>query len=360
MGASGRWARCAALGLTLLAAAAPAGRADAETGADWSREAAARLGAGDHAFEHWDLSTRFSSGHRIFVRFSISNEGPGSPAAYALGQIVFPDGEVVPFKNGKLEGGWELSAEGQRIEVSSSLLDLSVRPCRFEVDKNGKGIRIFLRFEPGDEPPRRWRSAPAGVSHALLALAGEAHGTLWVRERMGEGAAPVPLEGRASLTHVWMEERESDRVVRRVESHLLSGGATAAYWVALQTVEGEARSWAVLRGVEGSIETGAFSVEEVGARPGRDLRYPLPAALTLRGALEGGVELGPVLIDHDPLAVVPRPFRWLLAFRLRPRQIWVDSRLELRVSPGAGPSVAEGPAETSWFYLNPSPRGDAP
>ncbi len=112
-----------------------------------STSPAARVSKGNSSSEYWDAAALFESGHRVFARFSISNEGPGDDTGYAIGQVVFPDGTVVPFTNGRRKGRWQLSEDGLRMEIGSSVLDLRKPVRKLEVDKNTAGIKLFLRFE---------------------------------------------------------------------------------------------------------------------------------------------------------------------------------------------------------------------
>ena len=50
---------------------------------------AARLPKGGSAVEYWDLTMELDSGHHLFVRFAITNEGPGDQVGF-----VVEDGEV--------------------------------------------------------------------------------------------------------------------------------------------------------------------------------------------------------------------------------------------------------------------------
>jgi len=73
--------------------AAGAARADgipeADTVGEQAREIpdpAARLPKGGSAVEYWDLTMELDSGHHLFVRFAITNEGPGDQVGFATGE----------------------------------------------------------------------------------------------------------------------------------------------------------------------------------------------------------------------------------------------------------------------------------
>jgi hypothetical protein len=320
---------------------------------------AARLGSKDQSSESWELAAVFASGHRIFTRFSITNEGPGDRTGYALGQIVFPDGRVAPFQNGRLEGDWELSEDRLRMEIGSSVLDLHRPAHHFEVDKNKKGVKVFLDFEPGDAGARRWSDAPKGLNLDLLVLGAPVRGTIWVRDVMGE-AEPTSVEGHLSLSHTWMDESEPLLTRRRIESHLLASkdGQLHAYALEVLPKGAAARRWLVVRQATSWHETGDFTLTASGEHRASKKDYPVPAELLVgaagtAGGVTGRLVLGRQLVEHDPLEAAPRPFRWLLSFRTDPRQVWLDTEMKLEwAGPGTSLSV-EGDASTSLYFTNP-------
>ena len=313
----------------------------------------ARLGREDSSSEYWDVTAIFDQGHRIFARFSISNEGPGDRTGYALGQILFPDGRIVPFQNGRLEGDWRLSDDRLRLKVGSSVLDLRGPPHHFEVDKNKKGIKFYLDYE-STGPARTWGSAPKGVHVDLLTLGAPVSGTIWVRGVVEE---PVPVTGRITVTHAWMDEGEPSLVRRRIETHALvpDEAGTQLYVVhALRAAKGREASWAVARAGDQWREAEGFEVALPGRSPGSEKGYPLPANVEIAGdGLSGRVELGGRLVRHDPLDAAPAAFRWILAFRAKPSHVWLASRHALSWSGGETPLRVEGAGVTSIYFMNP-------
>jgi hypothetical protein len=320
---------------------------------------AAHLASGNEASEYWDVTALFDSGHRIFARFSISNEGPGDRTGYALGQIVFPDGRVVPFQNGRTEGSWKLSNDRLRMEIGSSVLDLHGPEAHFEVDKNKLGIKFFLDFPLSQDRMRTWGGSPAGYRHDLLALGESVRGTIWVRD---VAALPVPVEGRVTLTHVSMAKSEPRLARRRVEPLLLPpGDAPAVYALDLTSAKGGRRGWMVVRRPDGVwLETDRFRLEGEGRAVGSDADYPIPAALAVApeeapGVVQGRIETRARILSHDPLSIAPRPFRWLLSFRTEPRQIQVGARWALEWTGDDQELALQGNGVTSFYFLNPMP-----
>ena len=343
--------RLRALRLALIAALLFAGAAEAQRGG------AARLGTKDESSESWDLVASFATGHRIFARFSISNEGPGDRTGYALGQIVFPDGRVAPFQNGRLEGAWKLSDDRLRMQIGSSVLDLHGPANHFEVDKNRLGVKVFLDFQPGPAVPLSWADAPDGIHHDLLVLGAEIKGSIWVRDVMGD-VLPTPVTGHVSLTHTWMDRGEPDLVRWRVEPHLLASadGTLHAYLVSVVPVRGEPKSWMVVRRSNGGdwLETEALTVVSEGENPASKKGYPVPARLAVNGdRVRGSIALGKRVVEHDPLEAAPRPFRWLLSFRTEPRQVWLDTALDLEWTGEGAPGAIRGSGLTSFYFINP-------
>ncbi|MEE2675077.1 MAG: hypothetical protein VX466_14850 [Myxococcota bacterium] len=313
---------------------------------------AARLAKGSQASEYWDLAATFDSGHHIFVRFQVTNAGPGDYTAYALGHLVFPDGQVVQFQNGRLERNWQISEDRLRLEVGSSLLDLHAPVQHFEVDKNKKGIKLFFDYT-GTGPIRSWPSPPDGYHLDLLTLGGAISGSLWVR---GVTAEPVSVEGTVTVTHAWMDDQESELARLRVEPYGMAATADGShlYAVGVEPTKGPARSWMLVRTGEKWLETDRFAFSRIGDDASAPARYPLPTSLSLRGAdVSGRVDFGRTLLRHDPLTLAPALFRWALSLRSKPSQVWLESRYAIEWRGGGKPLALQGKGVTSFYYLNP-------
>ncbi len=122
------------------------GQAAAPVKEDTHDTPAARLLSQESASEHWEVTARFSSGHLLFVEFLITNLGWGDRSAAAIGHVIAPDGTIAPFRNGRREGRWQLSADRLRLEVGGSTLDLHGPQYRVLIHK--KEVRADLRFRP--------------------------------------------------------------------------------------------------------------------------------------------------------------------------------------------------------------------
>jgi hypothetical protein len=318
---------------------------------------AARMSLGESASEYWDLTARFESGHLLFARFLVTNEGPGEHTAVAVGHLLFPDGGHVAFRNGRQRGRWRLEAGGERLVVGSSLLDLRSPRRRYEVDKERDGIRIRLAIEAGSGAGV---SAPAGgLSLRLLDLAAPVTGEIQVRER--GMSAPQTLRGRAWLIHTWLDEPESAVALRRID-FLAFDGDVALALVDVLPVPGRApwRWLAVQEASQPVQQSAAFEAVASGAAPGRgEPQYPLPGALRLENPeLSGRIDLARVLLRHEPLEDLPQPFRFLFSLKTRPRRAWVESPFALKFDTPSSRSTRElrGTGIAAVTFSNPLPE----
>jgi hypothetical protein len=310
-------------------------------------DGASRITSGDNASEYWDLLARFDSGHFVFGRFMITNEGPGEASAAAFGYVLFPDGRSARFDNAQRSGGWQLSADGRYIEISSSILDQRQPRRKFEYDSNKRGVKIHLWFQTDGALPHPEDARIPGYEIDLLDTAAPVEGTLWVKGM----AKPIEVKGTLAATHTWMERSESEITARRIEFFSLGAEETSLYLSDLTTPDGAHVRWLVARrGPEVVYAGNDFSLEI--EPPAARSDYPLPRGLRLRGPeLEGTVGMGPVLVQDAPFEALPQPFRFLLSLKARPRRLWAESRFDLKV----GSQRLSGSGVTSVTYTNPLP-----
>ncbi|HYD47339.1 MAG TPA: hypothetical protein VEB21_03285 [Terriglobales bacterium] len=304
----------------------------------------ARYSDAPSATEYWDLSARMDSGHHLFARFFITNEGPGIHTAAGIGTLIQPDGAIVPFRWGRRKGDWTLSADGLLIDIASLVLDMRGQPRRFELDSDKRGIKIHLSFESrgrsvsGDNTP---------VPHHfdVLEMAAPIEGSIWVKG-MPEA---VRTHGVVTLTHAWMDTAESDLVQRQVEV-VFTHSDMAVYATDFRGPNGTAWGWLAVR-ERGEIVAHA-SVRErgFGEALGGPSRYPLPR--TVRLDAEGALLTMTVareLLRLNPIEVVPQPFRFVLSLKMNPQKISATGDCALKL----GSREIRGGCSTAVTYLNP-------
>ena len=336
------------ISLSLLVAAAAAPAEDRV-------DAAARMSTEASASEYWDLTALFDTGHRLVARFLITNEGPGKHSAVAVGHVVLPDGQAVKFRNGRRRARWRIDEKRLRIDIGSSLLDLQGPVRTFEYDKEKRGLKIRLAIEADETIRRAGAAGPGGYRVDLLDLSARAEGTLWTRGM----DAPISLSGRAALTHTWMDQSEARLALRRFDFVSLEEEAALVFYD-LTTSSGKRLSWlAIEKAGQILYESEDLEVSLRGVLPQwRETRYPIPAALHLRNSeVDGRIELGRILVQHEPLEDLPQPLRFLLSFRTRPKRVWTNSPFEVKVSSGSDRSYlrVRGTGIASVTYLNPLP-----
>jgi hypothetical protein len=318
---------------------------------------ASRLPEGPNSSEYWDFVASFDSGERMFARFMITNEFPGDALGLAIGHLVRADGTVLPFRNARLAGEWQLGPGGRWLKVGGSRLDLAGPELRIDIDKSKRGIQIHLKMRP--------ESAATGgpelpdTSVDLLALAAPIEGTYWFTGM----PAPVSVRGRAGITHTWTGPRESERMLRRLE-FFGRDGALALY-LGDALAPGGQRAQVLALEVDGkrisnvsqiTISHGNEQIEDLGAG------YPIPKQLSFSGSgISGVIHLKKALAQHDPLQDVPLPFRFLLSSAAHPQRVWMESRFEVRIdpSPSSKSLQAQGTGVTSVTFTNPLPHSDS-
>jgi hypothetical protein len=316
---------------------------------------ASRILASEAETEYWDFTVRLDSGHRVFSRFAITNEGPGEETAYAIGHVLTPEGAAFPFQNGRRKGHWSISPDGLRLEIGGSKLAQGDPERRLDVARRKLGVVLDLRFRP----PAPGRPQDLGLRSYwvdLLHAAAPTEGTLWLSGM----AEPLPVRGWIAATHTWMSAPEVDLALRRIEFFSLEPGSSV-YLSAVLTPEGiDAQRLLVERAGGVVYESDRLELSPVGG-PGAATRtgYPVPAGLRLRGpeGLEGEIELTQLLLEHDPMGVIPQPFRLFFSLRAKPHRVWLGSRFGVRLRPGSDDPILElsGSGVTTVTFTNPLP-----
>ena len=344
---------CVTLLLSLSVLWHPAfGHTDVERG-----NPAAHLLHGESASEHWEFTARFDSGHLLFVEFLITNIGLGERNAAASWYLITPEGKPHSTNNGRREGNWILSADHLRMEIGANLLDLRASAYQLQVDK--KSMRINLQFRPDAQAVWSEKAVPSGYALDLLAAAVPIEGTLWIKGM----ATPLTVKGTVAATHSWMNEAGSSLIRRRVEFFSLQE-LNPFYGVDFTAPNGTRTKWVVVR-PNGSKMYDSNVVEwtlDGRAKEPRERGYEVPATVRVKNAqLEGEAQLEPVLLRADPLANIPRPFRFVvsLALDLHPRRVWALSPYALSFSASLQNQSSvhlQGTGVTAVTFLNPMPK----
>jgi hypothetical protein len=329
------------LALALVAAAWPAaGQALRVDGL------AARLSPTAAADEHWDVLARFDSGHAVFFRMVVTNQGPGEQTLVGTGHVVFPDGRVHPFQVGRRAGDWSASPDGLRLKAGSALLDLRGPERLLELESQRKGIDVAVRFPA---QPALLLGTPTEPAIALVPLA-PAQASIRIR---GFPEA-VGLRGSVTLRHAFADAGEA--AVARRWLDLAAGDADLGLVAfALTMPGGRDRRWLALqRDGALALSTADFELAVEGAA-GPEPRYPMPVRLALSGsAATGEVRVGRELVRADPMLAIPQPFRWWLSRSTAPRRIWGLAEVDVALSV-AGRTVAfERPGVLAVTWIQPS------
>ncbi|MGH0037163.1 MAG: hypothetical protein ACQGVK_19235 [Myxococcota bacterium] len=356
----GSASRAAAVALALglgvgLAAAGLPGAVGAE--APDPIDASAQLPEGSGASEQWDVVAVLESGHRIFARFLITNLGPGTGNGAVLGHLVFPDGDTFEFRNGRRPSEWELRDDGRELTLGHSRLELDAtladgtRGHLLEITKDK--IQIHLPIAPraaASIARGRW---PEGYRSDLLALDAPTRARFRVPSLMQE---EVVSPGRVSMVHTWAEDAEEKHARARFEFFGFDGDR-GVYFTELRPPVGEPSSWLKMNDSHGganSYDLGGVSWS--GARNlARGRGYWLPERLGVRSEqVEVTLDTGPIIMEVNPLVVLPPPFRWLIALSTRPHRVWADCDFHVKFRPSPEPPVVTqvtGVAVTT--FLNP-------
>jgi hypothetical protein len=320
-------------GLIFTLAAAPAAANDPSS----VLEPGARLPSGSAASEYWDLAAHFASGHRVYARFLITNEGPGKRNGVAIGHVVTPDGVAVEFRNGRLKGRWTLGSEGRRLDIGSSLLDLSTSTRQLQITKKRKGVRLLLDWAADASAAHMPRPDGSAYHLDLLNLGTPIAGSLWVRG-MEE---PIAVAGRVALTHTWIEKNENKVALRRIDVVTLDGD-TAFFLSDLTSPDADRWQFLAVAERSGSVAVSHTAAPAPLGESTSGDGYPIPASIPVAfPELSGSITLGEPILRLDPLDALPLAVRMVYSFRARPHRIWVDARVDL-----APKRAAEGAALT--------------
>lgn len=315
---------------------------------------AARLLDGDAAGEAWDVSARFDGGGHFFLRFWVTNEGPGSHTGLAMGWFVAPDGKVTSFRYGRERARWESAADGRFLRVASAVLDLRPPAGSVEIDTDKGGMKIYLRFDMPPSPPPICARREGDAGFDVLRLQQDSDGIAWVAGM----AAPLAANGTVDITHAWGPVSEIETLLRRID---VSGrdGDVAFFATTRTPPKDRNRATSCIAVVDGGRKIHESQTVTVDVAPtalvAKEGSYPVPASVSFQ-AEAATLTMKPEreLLRVNPLDIVPQPFRMLLGLRSSPRRAWAESAWTLHVSPAGGKAIERsGRGVTAVTYTNP-------
>lgn len=296
----------------------------------------ARLLRDDDASEAWTLFLELDSGHRITQRFLLTNVGPGEHSAVAVGHLVEPGRAPYRYENGRRRKRWTLSEDRLFFDIAASHLDLHRPKGELRITKDDIEIRQFFDFAPSTLSARIPSDRlPTNYHVEVLAIGTPTRGTIrapWMN-------APIETQGRAWLVHTWTDHDEAALIDRRVE--FFSADQESAFYGIHLTGPGDWESaWRIQALPDGSIiespinQRAQWTETQREAETGRNRAYPTPQGFEFADA-KGVVDISLAgdWLRFDPLEVIPQPFRWIIAQRSQPQEVWADAQIGVSISP---------------------------
>jgi len=286
---------------------------------------AARELEGPSASQAWEFAAKFESGHFLFVRFLITNAGPGDSNAAAIWHVIQPDGVVREFRNGRREHEWSLEDAGYRLRVGSSLLTLRGWEQGVSIDK--KKVQIHIRFQL----PARFEDevSAGGQRLGLVSLATPVDGSLWYRGM----DTPVAMHGWSAITQSY--EARAGAALRRFEFLSFERDQTLFVSEVLDDA-GARRGWAWF-GTPGELVRSNAVAVCASSRGAYSHPQRLVATIPVG---QVNVEVEEPFLRYDPLSALPKAFRTVLAWFQSPQRVWAWGSYEIDGTSEHGRGVA--------------------
>lgn len=284
------------------------------------------------ATEYWDVTAWLESGDRLVARFLVTNQGPGTRTAAAVGHVVLADGHVLPFQWGRLGNAWTLDPDGGRLKIAKAALVLRPPAIVVSVQSPKNGVELRLEIERPHAPIAIRSLSPKYPID--VAPPTRVHGQL----------AGRAVTGFAAVAHTWVDASEAEIVRRRAELFAAGDNGLALYAVDLTLADGARKSAAWVTRKDGTtIAADPFALE-LRATAGGHAAYPLPSEWSGKTAgllLQAAV--GREILRMNPLDLLPQPLRLLVSFGAKPQRVWAEARATLDFGEdGEGPT---GPTE---------------
>lgn len=295
--------------------------------------------------EYWDLTAWFASGERFSARFLITNQGPGTRTAAAVGHLLLPSGKMVPISYGRASDRWTLSDDRRRLKIASAVLDMSGSGIRVEVDSDKRGIQVAISIPVGT--PVSVDPLP-GVYAVDVLMPVRVSGSYLLR---GMSAAKA-LDGIAALTHTAMDMSESEIVVQRAEL-VGHAGDTAIYANTVTRANGNQRRIMVYKH-NGDLRVSTEPTLHYHDWPktAADPEYVVATGWTITDAVvRADVLLKRDYLRWDPLDILPQPFRFLVALQGSPQRVWSDA--DITLTPADGTAASRGAGVSVITFANP-------
>jgi hypothetical protein len=389
------WAAGALLAIT---AVAPLAFADGPPPRELASPAARRLDPGG-ASEYWDLTIELEQGYRVTARFLITNQGPGKQSGVAVGHIVSPGGEIAKFHNGKLQRRWTLSEDGRRLDIGKCHLDMSSPYYRLKVNRSYAGMNLSFAPNALYRLPKQLLGRKYRVD--LLALGAPVRGTI----KLANMTEPLAVEGWATLTHTISRDTETKLGLRRIElisqrgdhplyiANFLNPAGKQSRWLGYlepgcdpamssgNSAKSEPNHSSSVQKVSESteapclrrlIEKTAFDLAlgdaiQTPLKRGEKNPYWIPHVIDLKGLGTGGpgqqdgigrVHLADRFLQHEPLADLPGPIRFLAGLSTKPLRVWSTAKFEVTIRPSLNsePIQIQGQGVATVSFLNPVTR----
>jgi hypothetical protein len=280
-----------------------------------------RLLEGSSAWDHYDITAVFDSGHKIFARYMITNMGPGTMNAFAIGHVILPNGEKIEWENGRTKSGWTLSDDRMLIDIGRSHLHLE--GPKFHHFVNKLHIEIDFRFPAQGQTDAAPLDAVADYQTQTLALGSPVKGTIRLPESEN---APTEITGRVFMIHRWGREDQEDSLRRSIELFYF-GDDHQGRVVDITAENGKRETW-----IESLDENPSFATvrqlhpfELDGVQdPALGKKYWVPKSIRVSEHQYLIISLDKTLLSDNPLKILPQPFRFIASRSSKPRRLWAS------------------------------------
>ena len=263
---------------------------------------APRLLRDGQAWESWDYVFVFDNGYRLMGQFQVTNQGPGTHRALAVGLILAPDGRVALMKNGRSRKKWSYSKNEVQVAMRVAKHSLVIEPPRHVIHmENSRGM---FHVEARAVSPAVYAGRiryPGGRYYDLLFMAPQMVAQATVRF---PGEPPIDLgRGRGMATRAYSNKSDYKQALGWFRFATFRDDLNLLYWEMILTRDHGFRRIPLL------LVTRKDGLVHVSTRVERTLldlhkdprkpHYHVPGRLTFRdlsesGAISGEIQLEPL------------------------------------------------------------------